>query len=164
MKILLNVITLLSAVFAQAELPMEGNYYCVGQRAVNMTPTTADDLNLRFWNSQHGNPIASITTTATSVRVESLFGGKNTEYLQPIQQRACESNFGDYRVQGCALAFLPAVKDAKNLFVSPGLQSVHGIKISGNYKAYPNYTSVALEISFRKNQSHWERVYTCILK
>ena len=154
---------------ANAILPQEGKYKCSGMRAfTNTTVSTKDNLVLQYWLSKAGNPVVKIVTEDPAVATTpSIFGGEGSELLQPIKLDACTSRSHVTQISYCAQAELPPLNTNQNLFVTKGVQYVRSVKISGNFNPYDSvgnqYDNLAIEVSYRKTTSHWERIYGCKL-
>ena len=168
MKQILIIFALLP-LFAKAALPTEGKYKCSSIRAfTNTTVSTKDNLVLEYWLSKAGNPVVKIVTQDPAVsKNPSIFGGEQSEYLKAIKPDSCPAASLWDQIAKCPEANLPPLSANQNLFTTPGVQYVRSVKISGNYNSFYKSAgpgnNLAIEISYRKNASHWERVYGCEL-
>jgi hypothetical protein len=168
MKSILFIFAILP-MLASAALPTEGKYKCSGMRAfTNTMESTKDNLVLDYWLSKAGHPVVKITTQDLNVyKSPSVFGGEKTEYLKLAKPESCPTATIQNQIADCTEASLPPLNASQNLFTTPGVQYVRNVKITGNfnlfYKSGNQRNNLAIEISYRKNASHWERVYGCEL-
>ena len=168
MKQLLLILALLPTM-AFAGLPAVGTYKCHSFRAFqNTTESTRDYVNLEFGYSKAKNPMLKLSVlNPVGSAYPALFGGTETLYLAPLKGLACTSRSPGEQGTNCALAQLPALNDNQNLFTDEGEQYVHSVNLSGNFRAYSNMTAqhnnLAMVVNYRKNSSHWERLFECQL-
>ncbi len=169
MKQVLLILALLPTM-AFAGLPAAGNYKCHSFRAFqNTTESTRDYVSLEFGYSKAKNPMLKLSVLKPAGSAyPALFGGAETQYLAPLRGLACTSRSPGEQGTNCALAQLPALNDNQNLFTGEGEQYVHSVNLSGNFRAYSNasaqHDNLAMVINYRKNSSHWERLFECKLE
>ena len=166
MKTFLTALALFPTI-VMAALPQPGTYKCNGYRSfLNVPETTQDVLMVDYGLSQSGNPVVKISTNDRSISlVPSIFGGRETALLEPRDASKCNSGSAEEQIVKCAQASLPPLNASQNLFLTSGVQWVQYLKISDNFVAFSNRKGVrsdlAVLVSFRKSQSHWERIYSC---